>query len=42
MLIKRMNEIKDPSKKIKNVPERIGDRLEALETKIEEILDKIK
>ena len=40
--IKRMNEIRGPSKKIKNVPERIGDRLDALETKIEEILDRIK
>ena len=40
--IKRMNEIKGRSKRIKNVPERIGDRLEALETKIEEILDRIK
>ena len=30
------------TKKIKNVPERIGDRLDALETKIEEILDRLK
>ncbi len=40
--IRRINKIKDPSKTIKNVPERIGDRLDALETKIEEILDRIK
>ncbi len=30
------------SQKLKTVPERIGDRLDALETKIEEILDRIK
>ena len=30
------------SQKLKTVPERIGDRLDALETKIEEILDLIK
>ena len=33
---------KDTSQKIKNIPQRIGDRLEALETKIEEILDQLK
>ena len=36
------NKIKDPSKKIKNVSERIGDRLDALEIKIEKILDRLK
>ena len=36
------NNIKESSHKIKNVPERIADRLDALETKIEEILDRIK
>ena len=30
------------TKKIKTVPERIGDRLDALEIKIEAILDRIK
>ena len=39
--IKQKN-IKESSHKIKNVPERIADRLDALETKIEEILDRIK
>ena len=33
---------KDSSQKIKNIPQRIGDRLEALETKIERILDQLK
>ena len=33
---------KDSSQKIKNIPQRIGDRLEALETKIEKILDQLK
>ena len=40
--IRQKNRVKDPSKKLKNVPERIGDRLDALETKIEEILDRLK
>ena len=40
--IERINEKKGPSEKIKNVPERIGDRLDALESKIEKILDRIK
>ena len=40
--IRQRNNIKEPSRKIKNVPERIADRLDALETKIEEILDRIK
>ena len=40
--IERVNKKKRPSEKLKNVPERIGDRLDALETKIEEILGRIK
>ena len=40
--IRQRNKIKESSHKIKNVPERIADRLDALETKIEEILDRIK
>ena len=40
--IRQGNNIKEASHKIKNVPERIADRLDALETKIEEILDRIK
>ena len=40
--IRQGNNIKEASQKIKNVPERIADRLDALETKIEEILDRIK
>ena len=40
--IRQGNNIKESSNKIKNVPERIADRLDALETKIEEILDRIK
>jgi len=40
--ISQGNNIKESSHKIKNVPERIADRLDALETKIEEILDRIK
>ena len=40
--IRQENNIKESSHKIKNVPERIADRLDALETKIEEILDRIK
>ena len=40
--IRQGNNIKETSHKIKNVPERIADRLDALETKIEEILDRIK
>ena len=40
--IRQGNNIKESSQKIKNVPERIADRLDALETKIEEILDRIK
>ena len=40
--IERINQKKVPSEKLKNVPERIGDRLDALETKIEEILGRIK
>ena len=40
--IERINQKKGPSEKLKNVPERIGDRLDALETKIEEILGRIK
>ena len=40
--IRQRSKIKETSHKIKNVPERIGDRLDALETKIEEILDRIK
>ena len=38
----RQGILKESSNKIKNVPERIADRLDALETKIEEILDRIK
>ena len=43
-----LNELRDRNRKnfasqtLKTVPERIGDRLDALETKIEEILDRIK
>ncbi|MDC3108178.1 adenylate/guanylate cyclase domain-containing protein [Paracoccaceae bacterium] len=43
-----LNELREGNKKsfasqtFKTVPERIGDRLDALETKIEEILDRIK
>ena len=40
--IRQGNNIKESSHKIKNVPERIADRLDALETKMEEILDRIK
>ena len=40
--IRQGNNLKESSNKIKNVPERIADRLDALETKIEEILDRIK
>ena len=40
--IRQRNKIKESSHKIKNVPERIADRLDTLETKIEEILDRIK
>ena len=40
--IRQRNNIKETAHKIKNVPERIADRLDALETKIEEILDRIK
>ena len=40
--IRQKNRVKDSSQKIKNVPERIGDRLDALEIKIEEILDRLK
>ena len=40
--IRQGNNIIESSHKIKNVPERIADRLDALETKIEEILDRIK
>ena len=40
--IRQRSKIKETYQKIKNVPERIGDRLDALETKIEEILDRIK
>ena len=40
--IRQGNKTKESSHKIKNVPERIADRLDALETKIEEILDRIK
>ena len=40
--IRKRNKIKESSHKIKNVPERIAARLDALETKIEEILDRIK
>ncbi len=40
--IERINQKKGPSEKLKNVPERIGDRLDALEAKIEEILGRIK
>ncbi len=40
--IRQGDNIKESSHKIKNVPERIADRLDALETKIEEILDRIK
>ena len=36
------NESKNTSKSLKTVPERIGDRLDALEIKIEAILDRIK
>ena len=38
----RQKNIKESSHKIKNVPERIADRLDALETKIEDILDRLK
>ena len=40
--LRQKNRVKDSSQKIKNVPERIGDRLDALETKIDEILDRLK
>ena len=40
--IRQGNKIKESSHKIKNVPEKIADRLDALENKIEEILDRIK
>ena len=40
--IRQGNNLKESSNKIKNVPERIADRLDALENKIEEILDRIK
>ena len=40
--LKKENRTKDTSQKIKNVAERVGDRLDALETKIEEILERIK
>ncbi len=40
--IRQRGKIKETYHKIKNVPERIGDRLDALETKIEQILDRIK
>ena len=40
--IRQRNNRKESSNKIKNVPERIADRLDALENKIEEILDRIK
>ena len=40
--LKQGNKKKATSPKIMTVSERIGDRLDALETKIEEILDKIK
>ena len=39
--LKKENRTKDTSQKIKNVAERVGDRLDALETKIEEILKRI-
>ena len=40
--LKKGNKKRNSSKKLKTVPERIGDRLDALETKIEEILLRIK
>ncbi len=40
--LKKEKRTKDTSQKIKNVAERVGDRLDALETKIEEILGRIK
>ena len=40
--IRQRSKIKESSQKIKNVAERVGERLDALETKIEEILDRIK
>ena len=40
--LRQKNRVIDSSQKIKNVPERIGDRLDALEIKIEEILDRLK
>ena len=40
--LQQSNKKKENSKKIQSVSERIGDRLDALETKIEEILDQIK
>ena len=40
--LKQRNKKSLKSQKLKTVPERIGDRLNALEIKIEEILDKIK
>ena len=40
--LQQHNRNKEVSTKIKTVSERIGDRLDALETKIEEILDQIK
>ena len=40
--LKKENRTRDTSQKIKNVAERVGDRLDALENKIEEILERIK
>ena len=40
--LRHSNKKKEKSTKIQSVSERIGDRLNALETKIEEILDRIK
>ena len=40
--LKKGSKRKNTSKSLKTVPERIGDRLDALEIKIEAILDRIK
>ena len=40
--LKKGNKNRNSSKKLKTVPERIGDRLDALEIKMEAILDRLK
>ena len=40
--LKKGNKRRSSSKNLKTVPERIGDRLDALEIKIEAILNRIK